>query len=282
MKKILVPTDFSACADNAITFAINSAKMFPAEIILMHTFEFTGDIYTDYMGVNKAYNQSLWNEAKLKLQALKEKIENTEKVVVTTMMFSVSVKEAIIEAALSADIVVMGTIGAKGFTEKLWGSNTASILGTVGIPVLVIPHQYKWKKPDKMLLTTNQFETDQNTLNNIFELADLYHASVKVGVFTDEEDVETINDIEHTLKIPGYEQVLNEKYLKEPITISQLSGLNFETTLQDYIHEHHIDVLIMITYRKNEGIWDRMFNPSVTRQLSYHTKIPLLVLPAAH
>lgn len=49
MKKILVPTDFSACSDKAITFAVESAKILPAEIILLHALNIEGNIYTDYM-----------------------------------------------------------------------------------------------------------------------------------------------------------------------------------------------------------------------------------------
>ena len=32
MKKILVPTDFSSCAGNAVDFAVQSAKILPAEL----------------------------------------------------------------------------------------------------------------------------------------------------------------------------------------------------------------------------------------------------------
>ena len=39
MKKILVTTDFSGCANNAVDFAVQSAKMLPAEIILLHACE---------------------------------------------------------------------------------------------------------------------------------------------------------------------------------------------------------------------------------------------------
>lgn len=39
MKRILVPTDFSYCANNATDFAVQSAKIFNAEITLLHSFE---------------------------------------------------------------------------------------------------------------------------------------------------------------------------------------------------------------------------------------------------
>ena len=46
MKTILVPTDFSATADNACKYAIELARQTQAGIILMHTYE-TPVLYSD-------------------------------------------------------------------------------------------------------------------------------------------------------------------------------------------------------------------------------------------
>jgi nucleotide-binding universal stress UspA family protein len=43
------------------------------------------------------------------------------------------------------------------------------------------------------------------------------------------------------------------------------------------VDENEIDILAMVTYQR--GFWDRVFNPSKTKHMSYHTKIPLLVIP---
>jgi hypothetical protein len=39
MKKILLPIDFSETSDNAFVYAIEMAKIFKAELILLHTFD---------------------------------------------------------------------------------------------------------------------------------------------------------------------------------------------------------------------------------------------------
>ena len=97
MKRILVPTDFSGCADNAVNFAVQSAKILPVEVTLLHAFEVKGDVYTDYMGVNKEFNQSLLDEVENKLSQLKSSIEKTEGIVVTTYIFKGTVNEAILQ-----------------------------------------------------------------------------------------------------------------------------------------------------------------------------------------
>ena len=123
MKKILLPTDFSTCANNAVNFAVQSAKIFPVKITLLHAFEVNGNIYTDYMGVNKEFNQLLLDEVHNKLTQLKNLIEETEGVIVDTYVSVTPVIDAVLQATedLKIDLVVMGTLGAGGLKEKLWG-----------------------------------------------------------------------------------------------------------------------------------------------------------------
>ncbi|HET9055762.1 MAG TPA: universal stress protein [Chitinophagaceae bacterium] len=282
MRKILVPTDFSTCANNAVDFAVHSAKMLPAEIILLHAFEVKGNIYTDYMGINKEFNQSLLDDMRQKLQDLKKNIEEAEEVKVTTELVKGTVKDVVAEAAVNnnADLIVMGTLGASGLKEKIWGSKTASIIGSTYIPVMAIPYEYSWKKPEKFLIATNHFEKEPAILDYVFELADLYMAQVQVAVFTDEEDDKAVTFLEHTRKIPQYEKMLKEQYKEETLTATHLYGTEFEETLHKYMNKQETDILVMITYQKEDGLWNRIFKPSKTKKMSYHTTIPLLAIPA--
>lgn len=282
MKKILVPTDFSGCANNAVDFAVQSAKILPAEIVLLHAFEVAGNIYTDYMGVDREFTKSLLDDAERNLDLVKKSIEETEEVIVTTRIFMGGVKDAVTETAtaVNADLIVMGTLGASGLKEKLLGSKTGSVMGSVNIPVMAIPYEYEWKKPETFLIATNHFEKEPVILDYVFELADLYMAQVQVAVFTDTDDDEAATYLEHLRKLPQYENLLKQRYKAESPAATHLYGLDFEETLQKHIKEKGIDILVMITYQKEEGVWKRIFNPSKTKKMSYHIGIPLLAIPA--
>ncbi len=278
MKKILVPTDFSTCANNAIDFAVQSAKYLPVEVTLLHVFEMNGNVYTDYMGVNKEFNQSLLDEVHNKLAELKKLIEETEGVVVNTHVSVTPLIDAVLQATeeLNIDLVVMGTLGAGPIKEKLWGSKTAAVIGKTKVPLMVIPFFYEWKKPEMLLLATNHFEKEPAILDFVFELADLYMTQVHVAVMTDEDDDTAEIFLEHTRKTPQYEKMLRELYKEETLTARHLYGKEFEETLQKHIEENEIDILAMVTYQR--GFWNRIFHPSMTERMSYHTKIPLLVI----
>lgn len=280
MKKLLVPTDFSECADKAINFAVETSKILPVQITLLHSYEINSSLYTDYVGVNKEYNQTILNEAKEKLTVLKKDIEEINGGVIDIAASSESLQEAIKKCAEEEkfDLIIMGTLGASGIKEKLWGSRTAATIGKSSIPVMAVPNNYIWKKPRKILFATNQFEKNPAILDYIFELAGLYMANIQVAVFTDEDDDKAGTFLDHKQKISEYELFLKENYKEDTLTSTHLYGENFEETLQHFIKENNIDILVMVTYPHN--FWNGIFNPSKTKRMSYHSNVPLLAIPA--
>ena len=278
MKQIVVPTDFSKCADNAIDFAIQSAKILPAKVTLLHSFEINDNIYTDYMGVNREYNLSILNGVKEKLTQLKKNIEETDGIVVDTLISTSALQDTIAKSVneKNADLIIMGTLGASGIKEKLWGSRTAAVIGKSDIPVMAIPIEYKWKKPQKILLATNKFEKEPAILDYLFELAGLYMAQVQVAVFTNVDNDKAALFLEHKNKIARYEKFLKETYNEGTLASVHLYGKDYQTTLQNFIRENNIDILVMVTYQRS--FWERIFNSGMTKRMSYHTHIPLLAI----
>jgi len=280
MKKILVPSDFSSCAKNALDFAIQSASYIPLEIHILHVFESGQDMYNDYMGLNKEFRLSQMSEAEAKLEQLKIHIKQSAGITVHTHLSILPITEAILEVTneLGIDLIIMGTLGASGLKEKFLGSRTAHLIGKTHVPVLVVPYFYFWKKPEKFLLATNQFENEPVILDFLFEIVDLYMSQMQVMVFTEEEGENAFSILEHTRKTPRYEMLLKKQYHQETLSATQVFGNRFEESLQEYIREQKIDILAMITYPRS--FWNRVFHPSLTKRMSYHTHIPLLAIPA--
>ncbi len=279
MKKILVPTDFSPCAENALRFAIEASRFLPGKITLLHAMDMPGTVYTDYAGLNKEFRQTMWGEDEKKLQTLQDTVELRYDVVVETRLMAGSLKDTIafMLKADKYDLIIMGTLGASGLGEKLWGSNTADVIGISSVPVLAIPKDYQWKKPEKFLLATGNFEKEPAVLDQIFELAGLFMARVDVAIFTDEHS-DAVEFLEHARSAPWYKEMLIKHYGELDMRATQLSGRHLERSLQEYIELEDVDVLVMISYKK--GFWNRLLHPSQTKKISYHTKVPLLAVPA--
>lgn len=280
MIKILIPVDFSECSIKAVNFAAQLSHYVPTQLDLLNVQEGTGSLYTDYVGLNKEYNQYLIADARKKLEKLQAKLGLADHVVISTHLVTGEVQETIIaEAAkLGSNLIVMGTSGASGIKELLIGSQTASVIGHSKIPVLAIPEHYEWKKPEKILLATNNFEKEPSILDSIFQLAAQLHAKVETAVFSDEDYDDAAALLQASYGISSYEKFLKEEYKHIALATAHLSGKSLEEALNDYIARNNIDILVMITYQRN--LLKRIFNPSQTRRMSYHTRIPLLAIPS--
>lgn len=278
MKKIIVPTDFSPTAEKAQNFAVQSAKLFDAEVTLLHAFEIEKFTTADYTGYDNDLVKKMMDQIEKSFNKAKQYIADMDDVEVKTHLSSYSLNTSIKEKENQADLIVMGTIGQGGIGRSLWGTRTSSLIGKAKTPIMVIPYNYTWKKPSKILFLTNKFEKDPEILNYIFEWAGLYTASVEVGVFTDVDGDKAEKFFENKEKLEEYESFIKEEFYEKSIVSQHLVGYEFEDTLNEYIQENEVDMVVMVTYPR--GILSRLFDKSLTKEMSYNTQIPLLAISA--
>src|SRR5438128_1563058 len=138
MKTILVPTDFSKCADHAVKFAIKLGKEHNINLIFFHTsFKYMLSTIPGQL-----YEIVIQNDQKEKLQILKENVSKNYKSIkmipnLKKVKFVVKQSEDIIEALKSVieknkvDLVIMGTKGASGIDRLMFGSNTIKIIDSL-------------------------------------------------------------------------------------------------------------------------------------------------------
>ena len=279
MEKILIPTDFSKCADIAINFAIQSAKISPVELSLIHVMEIYPAVYGDPSGVAVAYPLVYREEREKQLQDLKDQLKKKRSLHIDSGIYDGLVVSAIIEAQKDkhADLILMGTHGASGLQEAFLGSQTGSVIGQTGVPVLAIPCKYEWKRPEKVLLATNSFEKQPAVLEFILDFVRFYGAELHIVVFTNEKKDKVLTLVEHQHQLNSYTEMIKLRYGVTAIA-NHIHGLDLENSLNDYIKKEQIDVLAMVTHKRKflEGI----FQPSTTKRMSYHSTVPLLALPS--
>lgn len=266
MKKILVPTDFSENANKALNMAVQIAKPAKATIILVHALESADPVAEK-------------NTAIEKLNLLGKSITETEALTINTEVIADSAVNSVLDATArhKPDLVVMGTMGDTGFSEKIFGSRTAALIGKSPVPVLAVPLLSEWKAPKKILLAINKFDIPDKLLNPVIALASLYNSSIQVTIFTDTDD-DYVEDYDlHEEKIANFRDELKEKFPDLEIHAVHLAGQHFRQSLQNWIDNNKIDILVMLTHRRT--LIGSLFNSSMTKKMSYHTNIPLLAIP---
>lgn len=137
---ILVPTDFSESADQALAYAVTLADQVGATVHLVHVFvdpDSTG-LYTEaYVPMPPEMRGAILTDIRRQL-ADRTATPGREKV--TTEVLTGAPAQTIVDGARRhrCDLIVMGTHGRHGMAHLLLGSIAERVVRTAECPVLVV------------------------------------------------------------------------------------------------------------------------------------------------
>lgn len=136
--KILVPTDFSAHADEAFRAAHTLARLTGAEVVLFHVARppavaSEGGRFIDDPAEGEAVN--LWDRFQ-SIQPADPKVRVEHQVIVTDQPSAGHILEILDK--LGCDLIVMGTHGRSWLKHLLFGSMTEEVVRRARCPVMVV------------------------------------------------------------------------------------------------------------------------------------------------
>lgn len=277
MKNILVPTDFSANADLALDYAAEVAQKAQAKVIIVHCSILYDDRFTSYQTIVKEHNESQTKEFNDKLINAKNRTGFSGIEVITRFYETDNTSEGILQAAKEyhADIIIMGSYGDSGLRRKVFGSKTATVINESEIPVLTIPPSGINLPLKKMVLAIDDSFHIIDPLKPAFDLAKIFHAELSVIVFTKEKS-EAYDFVTHSRNLSNIQERFKRIYKDIPVNVQHLVGPNFDDSIKEFISEHHINLLAMVTHRRS--FFQSIFDSSLTQKMSYHSTVPLLSL----
>lgn len=142
VKKILYPTDFSDPSAYALNYAAEMAKMFDAELELLHVMLDESQLVSFYLPQITVQNLSkdMEDGAKSKLEEFIKEAKVLEGVKYTYKMAKGIADEEIVKRAAEngTDLIVIGTHGRTGFEHVLFGSTAEKVVRKAPCPVLSV------------------------------------------------------------------------------------------------------------------------------------------------
>ncbi|MDX1501741.1 MAG: universal stress protein [Thermoanaerobaculia bacterium] len=142
VRKIVLPTDFSAASDHAVetTLELLRPRLDDAELVLLHVYHLPFE-YTAYGTVPTAldYFKDVEGSAQERLEELAEPLRGRGLTVHTSAREGYP-PEVIVEAAeeLEADLLALGTHGRSGLAHLLLGSTAERVVQRAPCPVLTV------------------------------------------------------------------------------------------------------------------------------------------------
>lgn len=276
MRKILIPTDFSENANNAIIFAADLFKYEVSEFYIMHAYQDT--IYSDDKLITKENLDKITTSVKQKSE---EELENTLKYIISISpnpkhkYHLISANNLLIDETdrivddQNIDIIIMGTKGKTNDKRITFGSHTLQVLKYVKCPVLAIPENYKYSQPKVILFPTNYLiPYKRRELKLLCEMASPYRAKIDMLY------------ISKTKKL-SMRQLDNQNFIKEALCKNQINfkvknSKHIVNTIYKYIKENNVDLLTMVNTR--HSFLEDMLSRSTIDEFSLNLNIPFLAL----
>jgi nucleotide-binding universal stress UspA family protein len=140
VRRILVPTDFSAPSHAALDMAIELGRRFGAELTLMHAHQVPAYLYPEgMMPLSADIVADLERSIIAELGRLAARASAAGVAATTCHSIGVAVDEIVRAAAeLPADLIVMGTHGRTGIRHALLGSVAEKVVRRAPCPVLTV------------------------------------------------------------------------------------------------------------------------------------------------
>jgi len=282
MKNVLIPTDFSENAWNAIKYAMHLLEDEQCTFHFLHTYTPTAYAYDfnsnlGYVGAGsiETENDRIYRASQDGLKEILEKIErhyhnynHDYEVVSAYNVLSDEVNELIERRGI--DLVIMGKKGHKGAEEVLFGSNTLHVMRTAKCPVLTIPEDFHFRYIDDILFPSDyRHPYSKSEVYPIVEMAKLNEATVHT--------LHINNEPELSKEQQNNRDTINAYFARIKHDFREVADAGVSKTIASYIEEHQIDMLAM-TRRKHSFLERLLFKQSLNT-IGRHLSIPFLVLP---
>lgn len=269
LKHILVPTDFSDCANAAASVAIKIASFSGAKIHFLHLALDHGPAHVP--NVTQETESKEIRHARANLHQLTRKAERAGVRAQPQLMLGSGIER--IEQFLKPfhiDLLVMGSHGATGIREAIIGSYTQHAIRNCQVPCLVVKQGTDWKIPKTIVFASTFKRETTQALRQVVAFAKHWNASVHL-LF--------INWTYHLIDATIAHEMMDE--VMEGIVDIEFTQNIIETNDKEFgIHSFadQIDADLIAVANENTGPVNRIFKKSLAEQLINHLAMPILVV----
>lgn len=270
IKTILVPTDFSVAATNAVNYAAMISKVTGARIILLHVNELPAlltneqALAADFTLIEKDIQKHL---DEIRLQLIRD--NDIEVVCHTALGLTIpEIKDEVEKERV--DLVLMGTKGAHGWKELLIGSQTSKVIEKCKCPILVLPENSPIEVPKRIAYATNFNDHEMQAFFLLVELMRPFNPEIMILHVSDSHD-ERLDE----KKMRWFQSQVKSNISYDNFTFHELHGPSVELALDEYIKLNRINMLA--SAKRKRHFFDRFTSRSLTTDLAHHLTIPLLV-----
>jgi nucleotide-binding universal stress UspA family protein len=270
MKNILVPIDFSEASHNAAKYAVSLAKPFDARVTLVNVIPQAVVIDDSVLAFVMTTQAEIVESHKELMDKEIELLSGKDWIKIRDIVEEGSPSDVIQEIAKSegADMIVMGMKG-KGQSNSVFGSTTTTVIRKSILPVFVIPQKAEYNPIASITFASDFAEIEMDRYTLLLDLSEKFNS--QIYILNVQKSDSSMSPAEAIGKMKTGVAFSNLDHQFHTINES-----NVEEGINKFIEKNPTDILAMVAHRHN--LFERMFGKVHTKEMSYQTKIPLLVL----
>ncbi len=289
MKKIIVPTDFSAQAQYALDLAIEIAGKTGAEIVLIHVIEFAkkksiflGSSSLNTMGTVSTGDQAddiyfieLFRRRKAQMSEILSDPDYQNIVISDRILLGTpyhAIEEEITES--EADLIIMGTTGVNDWEESLIGSTAEKVVRHASCPVLTLRKKVKFEDIEKIVLASDFKELKPAYIHILKSIQDLFKAELNLVYVNTPGNFKNEREIIINLNKFAQENELDDS------KVNVYSHQHEEEGIVWYTEDFKMDLVMMATHGRS-GL-SRLFEHSIAEDVVNFSKKPVLTFNLQH
>ncbi len=276
MKRILLPTDFSDNSIKAIRYTLLTYRDVKCTFYLLNTY--TPTVYqTEYLMGSPGHiglgdilqENSLTQLEKLK-KRLKKQHKNANHTIIVRSAFNTLLGEIshTVEAE-HIDLIVMGTTGATGAKEILFGTNTVHVIKKAKCPVIAVPPNFEYEAPKEILFPTDyEVEYEKKKMAPLMAIIQQHKSRINVLHVRAGYDLNSIQE-KHKSQL--------EKLLGNSALFHEVPDNGIIDAVNAFQVKQKINLLVMV--QNKHTFMERLFIEPIIKKIGFHVTVPFMVLP---
>ena len=273
IKNILIPTDFSKTSLLAVEHAAFMARLYKADLYLLHAVEISEATYSIYdPAVVIKDLPEIEDLVKSQLDELAKKLKKEYHITVKTLCTEGKASAEIVTAVREndIDIVVMGTHGVSGFDEFFLGSNAHRTVTVCPCPVITVQGHAKKIGFTNIVMPIDDSLHSRQKVDYTIALAKKFAARIHILGLLDKDRGAELKKFK--IKIESVEKAVKKSGLTYETKIVKGNNLAVEAT--KYSKKVKADLIVVLT--DHESRLTGMFLGAFAKQIVNHSKIPVM------
>jgi nucleotide-binding universal stress UspA family protein len=265
MKTILIATDFSNASHNASVYGVAFAKAINAKVILFNAFMVPNPAPALNVSISR-YDIMMQTD---KLLLDDADILDPNRTTIEILCDEGLPADAIVNIAneKKVDFIITGMKGRGESLKKIFGSTSTALAKKTEIPLIVVPEKAKFKKLEIVVFANDSLAIDKGIPKYITEITRLFESKLYVVRVIKNKKIFKVNTPRLLQQTEGV------------TTFEYSTEADISYALNTFIEMNKADMLVMIPHKH---IWlKRLFIKSETKDMIFHTHVPLLILPRA-